>query len=170
MIDYLKIVWDIASFISTALVILSTLIAIYYCARGFVPVLIRLGNGLWKRRIALFASGDNLTSLKALLDDSRLFNKSNIKCISSAQDLEKAESADVFIVHWQDFNKYLDDVLKLKKERTALIIHAPPGQGAIPQDDMKKLELKKHVVVNNFRGRLLNDIVTSMITSGYEKN
>ena len=34
---------------------------------------------------------------------------------------------------------------------------------------MSLLDKKRNVVVNNFRGRLLNDIVVSMITTSYEK-
>jgi hypothetical protein len=34
---------------------------------------------------------------------------------------------------------------------------------------MRNLDGKRHTAVTNFRGRLLNDIVTAMITTSYEK-
>ena len=69
---------NILGYISTIIVILSAILATILCFRGFVPVLIRLGNGLWKRKIAIFAKNDALISLDSLLRDSKLFKHTNI--------------------------------------------------------------------------------------------
>jgi hypothetical protein len=34
---------------------------------------------------------------------------------------------------------------------------------------MKKIDGHRHTAVTNFRGRLLNDILTAMMTTAYEK-
>ena len=57
----------------------------------------------------------------------------------------------------------------MKADGTALIIYAPQEHGFIPKETMALLDKKRNVVVNNFRGRLLNDIVASMITTSYER-
>lgn len=160
---------DILGHISTLLVILSAIVATTLCFRGFVPVLIRLGNGLWKRKIAIFAKSDALVSLDNLLHDSKLFNHTNVLRIPSESDFGIAENASIFLVFWPDWKDEVEKILSRKKDTTALIVYAPQEQGPIPGPVMHMLEKHRNVVVNNFRGRLLNDIVTSMITTGYEK-
>lgn len=160
---------DIAGYISTIIVLVSALAAVILCFRGFVPVLVRLGNGLWKRKIAIFAKGDALISLENLLRDSKLFNHTNILKIPDESDFGVAEQATIFLVHWPDWNDDIEKIVCRKKDKTALIVYAPQELGQIPAPTMHMIERQRNVVVNNFRGRLLNDIVVSMITTGYEK-
>ncbi len=162
-------VLNVLGYISTVLVIVSAIIATVLCLRGFVPVLIRLGNGLWKRKIAIFAKNDALISLDNLLHDSKLFNHTNVLKVPSESDFGIAEDASIFLVYWPDWKDDMEKILDRKKDGTALIVYAPQEQGPIPGPVMHALEKHRNVVVNNFRGRLLNDIVISMITTGYEK-
>lgn len=141
----------------------------WYTLRGLFPALFRLGHGLWRRKIAVVAEGDTLSNLETLIKDSRLFNKKNIIRVAGSGEYEAISRASVILVYWADAAATIDDVLAHKREDTALIIYAPYKDGPIPIDVMEKLETRKHVVVNNFRGRLMNDIVTSMITTGYAK-
>ena len=60
---------------------------LYWWARGILPAVIRLGNGLAKRNIAIFAKSDNFTVLNNLLADSTLFNKKNIFSITQESAL-----------------------------------------------------------------------------------
>lgn len=156
-------------YLSTVIVLISAIVATVLCFRGFVPVLIRLGNGLWKRRIAIFAKNDVLLSLDSLLHDSKLFNHTNALKIPSESDFGIAENASLFLVYWPDWKDEMEKILSRKKDATALIVYAPQEHGPIPGPVMYMLEKHRNVVVNNFRGRLLNDIVVSMITTGYEK-
>ena len=148
----------------------ATVIALFLGVRAFIlwvrgisPVLVRLGNGLARRKIAIFAKGEMLPSLGALLDDCKLFSKANIVPIGTTGDIRKAENASVYLLNWMDFRDDIDEILRLKKDQTPLIIHAPPGE--IPRDMMAKIADARNVSVCNFRGRLLNDLVTGMITT-----
>lgn len=154
--------------VSTVIVIVSVILGFYAWGKGIFPALWRLGNGLSKRKIALLAKGDNLKSLKSLLVDSKLFNVRNIFEISSANDLGRAEQATLFLVYWHDWPNELDEILRVAKDTTALVVYAPQELGFIPQDKMKALNSKRNVMVSNFRGRLLNDIVTSLMTTSYQ--
>ncbi len=138
-------------------------------ADGILPALLRLGNGLAKRKIALFAKGDNASSLRNLLMDSKLFKAKNICEISKREDIGRAESATVFLVFWPDWTADLPEILRSKPDECALIVYAPYDKGRIPDAEMRDLDDKRHTAVTNFRGRLLNDIVASMITTSYEK-
>lgn len=148
---------------------LSMLVIIWYTLRGLFPALLRLGHGLWRRKIAIVATGDTLDNLGLLIEESKLFNTKNIIRVAGVDQYEAIARASVILVYWADAAASIDAVLSKKHEDTALIIYAPYKDGPIPPEVMEKLELRKHVVVNNFRGRLMNDIVTSMITTGYAK-
>src|SRR3989338_11262109 len=79
--------------------------------RGVFPALYRLGNGLAKRKIAVFAKGDNVNSLKTLLTDSGLFREKNIFAITKTEDLGCADNASVYLVHWHDCSDDMDEIL-----------------------------------------------------------
>lgn len=159
----------IVGIIETIVLVFGIGYAIFLWFRGILPAILRLGNGLAKRKIAIFAKGDNVSSLRSLLCDSGLFREKNIFEITQNGDLGKAEKASVYLVYWHDWVDNIDEILNKKPDECALIIYAPYDKGKIPDDQMKKLDGKRHSAVTNFRGRLLNDIVASMITTSYDR-
>lgn len=154
---------------STIVVAVSVFVAIVLWFRGILPVLLRLGNGLAKRKIVIFAKGDNVSSIKSLLLDSKLFNQKNIFEITNKGDIGKAEEASVYLVYWSDWADDITEILNKKPDKCAMVVYAPYDKGKIPDEQMKNLDGKRHTAVTNFRGRLLNDIVSFMITTSYEK-
>lgn len=159
----------IVGIIDTVVLVLALIWAFILWVRGISPALLRLGNGLAKRKIAIFAKGDNLNSLKSLLVDSKLFNAKNICDVTRVEDVGRAENATMYLVFWHDWVDNIAKILQMKPDECALIVYAPYDLGRIPDEQMKNLDGKRHAAVTNFRGRLLNDIVASMITTSYEK-
>ncbi|MBI5918143.1 MAG: hypothetical protein HY849_02040 [Nitrosomonadales bacterium] len=155
--------------VTTVVVIVETLVLIVLWSRGIIPAFWRLGFGLSRRKIAVFAKADMSSSLKDLLLDSRLFSARNITTITSEADAGKCERTTLFLVYWPDWAASIQEILDRKADGTALIIYAPQDKGLIPRETISLLEKRRNVVVSNFRGRLLNDIVVSMITTSYEK-
>ncbi|MEM8532084.1 MAG: hypothetical protein AAGF95_14660 [Chloroflexota bacterium] len=149
-------------YVSTIIVIISSITGVVLWARGILPVLLRLGNGLANSKIAVFARADNLSSIKNLLLDSGLFLEKNIVEISTKKDMGRAEGISLYIASWSDWENEIDAILSQKGDKTALMIYAPPG--SIPPDQMANLDEKRNVAVANFRGRLLTDIIVSIIT------
>jgi hypothetical protein len=154
----------------TAIIFLVTLVlGIYAWLKGIIPALWRLGNGFSKRKFAIFARGDTLTGLNSLLLDTEMFNKKNIIDISSENDFGRAERATLFLVSWDDWQQdKIDEILRAKKDSTALVVYAPKGPRSIPEAKFVELNNKRNVTVTNFRGRLLNDIVVSLMTTSYQ--
>lgn len=159
----------IAGTIDTILLIIASVYAVILWISGVSPAIYRLGNGLANRKIAIFAQGDNLNSLKNLLVDSKLFWNKNIITIPSMADIGRAEQASIYLVYWSDWANNINEILRIKPDSCALVIYAPYAEGPIPKERMIDLDGKRHTAVTNFRGRLLNDLVTSMITTSYEK-
>lgn len=160
---------NIAGYISTVIVLITVIASIVAWFRGILPAILRLGNGLSKRKIAIFAKGDNVESLQSLLTDSKLFRKKNIFKVTSKEDLGKAEAASVYLVHWHDWADDVPEILSKKPDKCPMIVYAPYDKGRIPDDQMKNIDGKRNTAVTNFRGRLLNDIVTAMITTSYNQ-
>ena len=109
-------------------------------------------------------------SLESLLLDSRLFRNRNLISIRDNGDIEKGRSATLFVVYWPDWIQDIVEILQQKKDGTALIVYAPQDKGIIPKETLTALNKKRNVMICNFRGRLMNDIVVSMITTSYEAN
>jgi len=156
--------------ITTLIFLVALLFAIIGWFKGIFPALLRLGNGLAKRKIAIFAKSDTLLSLTNLLVDSGLILERNVIKISKADDFGKAEGATLLLVYWPEWKDKMIEIRNIKKDGEALVVYAPRSGGPIPENIMSELDVKRNVTVVNFRGRLLNDIVTAMITTGYTKN
>jgi hypothetical protein len=160
---------DFVGWVTAVLFLLALALGIYTWFRGILPALIRLGNGLAKRKITIFAKGDHFTSLKDLLVDSKLFKAKNIIQVSTKNDFGRAEQSTLYLVFWPDWQIELTEILQSKKDGHALIVYAPQEFGFIPKEQMSDLSSRRNVMITNFRGRLLNDIVVSMITTSYEQ-
>ncbi|WP_297162160.1 hypothetical protein [Thermogemmatispora sp.] len=156
--------------ILTILALIAFVLSIYEWSRGVLKVLYRLGHGLARPKIAIL--GDKGNTIKSTLETSRLFNERRLILISSVDDLGRAESASLWLFHWWGEDpwgeKALERVLNFKKDSTALIVYAPHQEDrkSIPRlsdQMMEELSRHRHTIVNNFRGRLLNDVIVSLM-------
>jgi len=160
---------NFVGYLSTFIVIIAFIIGIVLWFKGILPVLFRLGNGLLKRKISIFAKSDNLFSLKSLLLDSELFTEKNVIEITSNSDFGKSEKSALFLIFWHDWEKEdIDNILNKKTDKTALVIYAPQDKGFISKEDFNKINKERNVTIANLRGRLLNDIISSLITTSYD--
>lgn len=153
--------------ISTLIAIVGFCYGIYVVLKGILPVWIRLGRGLHNRKIAIYAE-ENYNSLESNLIDSGIFKKNNIIQIHN-NSIEKGRDYTMMLVYYPECQDCLKSILKTKRDSDALIIYAPRENGDISKEILEKINLQRNSIIVNFRGRLLNDIVTSMITTVYEK-
>lgn len=134
---------------------------------GITPIVFRLGITLWKRRVAIFGSIEVFESIKASLTDSKIFKAGNIVLITS-DNIDKAKNETIFLVDWETFGNKIDQIFSARQNhQTAIVIYAKPQ--SIPQEKMNDIANRANTVVVNFRGRLLNDILTSLITTSYDR-
>lgn len=153
--------------ISTVLMVLFFCYTVFLIIKGVLPVWYRLGMGLSRRKIAIFA-GSEFESLKDMVIDSGIFKAKNILQISK-NSIKKAERETLFLLHWKEFHDKIDEILSIKRDSAALVVYAPKSDGPIESSDMEKINSHRNAIVVNFRGRLLNDIFISLITTSYEK-
>lgn len=158
--------------ITTILALVTLIGTIYTLARGNFPVWYRVGIGLRRRKIGVFAT-ENYDNLKDLLKDTKLFVARNIEKVTEL-DIDKAASYDIFLVSWEDSKDIIEKIVNLKTDKIPLIVYAPyqknaPDKGRVDENSMELINSKRNSVVVNLRGRLLNDIFTAVITSSFEK-
>ncbi len=150
--------------ISTAVLVSGAIYIIYLVVIGVIPVWWRLGIALSRNKIAIFADSDNFNDLEKILTDSKLFKEKNIVNIGTT-NIFSAESADLLLVYWPDFKDKLNEVLHVKNHSVGLVVYAPQEGGFIDKPAMAELNAHHNVTVTNFRGRLLNDVFVSMVTT-----
>lgn len=156
-------------YISTVIVLSTVGWRFYQSSKGVSRVLKGLGYGLANRKIAIFAKGAELSGLKQMLLRSTLFREHNLLEVQQLKDIGTAEYANVFLVNWPDWKDDISRILTKKGDNVPLIVYAPITSERIPTDMMSELDEHRNTAVTNFRGRLLNDLVTAMITTSYEK-
>jgi hypothetical protein len=158
--------------ITGGLTVCSAVIGILYRALcsllGISPLVFRIGKALWRRKIALFGNTEAFSKLSLCLIDSGVFKKRNIDHIPD-DNIDKAKNYTVYLVDWDSSNLKIDKILSSRKNHnTAVVIYAKPG--SIPNEKMSEIANQSNTVVVNFRGRLLNDLINSMLTTSFDGN
>lgn len=134
---------------------------------GVTPLALRLGIALWKRKVAVFGNADSFASFKLILIDSGIFKESNIDRID-LMDITKAKKFDIYLVDWASSSAYISAIFDCRpSEQTPVIIFAAPK--TIPDDELSSIANKSNTVIVNFKGRLMNDLLTSLVTTSYDK-
>lgn len=150
---------------SVLVVIIGSLSGIYLWVKGILPVIVRLGCALAKRKVAIFGDWEAYHTLRSYLAESGIFKEKNILYIP-LDNLEKARDKCIFLVDWKTAGHEINAILEKKGAlHTAMIIYASPG--SIPHDKMETIANKENTVVVNAKGRLLNDMLNCLITTSF---
>ncbi len=160
--------FEIMGAITTILMFISFVYGIacwFFC---ITPIAFRFGIGLQKREVAIFGNDKAFGELKECLTDARIFKEKNIIHIRD-NNIDKAKDKTFFLVDWSSLDNNIGMIFNVRKNhQTPVIIYAKPG--SIPQDIMSDIANRTNTIVVNFKGRLLNDILTALVTTNYNKN
>lgn len=133
---------------------------------GITPLVFRIGKAVWQRKIAIVGSSESYSSLKDVIIDAGIFKKNNVKHIP-LDNIDKVKEQTILLVDWETSGNQIDQIFNARKNHnTAVIIYAKAG--SIPPEKMSEIGNKSNTVVVNFKGRLLNDILNSLITTSFE--
>lgn len=149
--------------IFSLLTLLGFIASIFWIIKGVIPVWYRLGLSLSKRKIAIYAD-DRYDELKSILVDSGLFREKNIFKIGE-NDYGKIADFSLIIIHYKSAQSLADKILETKRDASSMIFFAPPDDGRVPPEHSNVIQTKRNTVLVNYRGRLLGDVFTAMITS-----
>ncbi len=134
-------------------------------ALGVSPLVFRIGKAVWRRKVAIIGGKDAFDALQECIIDTDIFKKQNVKHIQLT-NIEKVKVHTLLIIDWESCIDHIDEIFTNRKDHnTAVIIFAQPA--SIPPDMMIEYANKANTVVVNFKGRLLNDILNSLITTSF---
>lgn len=171
--QFLQIFIDIVGISTTIFAILLFVWAVMSWCMGVYPLFLRLGFGRWSRKIAIIASDEQYSSLKTDLIDTGVFREKNIYPIKK-NSLAKVKEATLALVHYQSFSEEeIRTILSNKKSNAGFIFYFPeftPPTTVIPPEMMKVINNQQFTTIVNMRGRLVNDIVTTLLSTSYEKS
>lgn len=169
--DNVKLFLEIVGLITTGISVLVLLTTIIAWFLGISPLLYRLGLGRWRRNIKILANIDNYNSLKGDLVDSGIFRDKNINQISD-QNLSKVKDSNLLLLHYKSFTAdQIKTILKNKKATAGMVVYFPDYSptNKIPEDINKLINNEPHCVLVNFRGRLINDVLVTLLSTSYDK-
>jgi hypothetical protein len=152
------------------LTVVFAVIGIFYrvvcIALGVTPLVFRIGKAIWRRKVAIIGSSEAFSSLKACITDTNIFKKNNVVHIP-IDNVDKSKEHTILLVDWETSGNQIDQIfLARKNHNTAVIIFAKAG--FIPSEKMAEIANRSNTVVVNFKGRLLNDILNSLITTSFD--
>lgn len=159
--------------ITAIVVLVGVVINFIFWILGIAPLLWRLGFGRWARKIAVVAKADVFSQLRQDLVDSGIFREGNISHIPP-MFLSEVKDRDLLLIHYQSFNEQeIKTILANKKAKAGMVFYFPEFSNRrgkrVPDKMLKQISNKENTTLVNFRGRLLNDIITTLITTSYEK-
>jgi hypothetical protein len=132
---------------------------------GVSPLVFRIGKAVWRRKIAVIGNSESFSTLNECIADSGVFKKNNVIHITT-ENIDKVKEYSVLLVDWESSGTQIDQIFMARKNHnTAVIIYAKAG--SIPHEKMAEIANKANTVVVNFKGRLLNDILNSLITTSF---
>lgn len=157
----------------TLVSVFAILTTIAFWILGITPLLWRLGLGRWTRKIAIVAGSEVYANLEKDLIDSGIFRKGNIYRISN-KSLSDVREHSLLLVHYQSFSeKEIETILDHKTSAAGMVVYFPSFSSKkgefIPNEMRDKISDTPNTTLVGFRGRLLNDLITTLITTSYEK-
>ncbi|MCA9358784.1 hypothetical protein KC926_01105 [Candidatus Kaiserbacteria bacterium] len=150
--------------VTAFLVLCSIVAAIIAWFLGILRPLYRLGLGLSRKRITIIANSEDSESLTNLIRNSKIFSDSRIRRICSREDAEDIRISDVVLYKYSGSPFTLREVLEKKDPNASIVVYAKPMEIKDPADWLLMDEFR-NVSVCNLKGRLLNDLLTLMMTT-----
>lgn len=169
--EYVKAFLEIVGLITTAVAVLAFFAAVISWILGISPLLYRLGLGRWRRKITVLADSNNYASLRDDLVSSGVFRSKNIDHVTD-KSLAKVKDSNLLLVDYGSFSdKNMKTIIKNKKSSAGMIVYFPDFSptNRVPDDVMKLINNEPHSVLVNFRGRLINDILITLLSTSYDK-
>ncbi|MCB0490704.1 MAG: hypothetical protein KDC99_19685 [Cyclobacteriaceae bacterium] len=169
--EAIKAFLELVGLITTLIAVLAFFSAVISGILGISPLLYRLGLGRWRRKITVLADSDNFASIRDDLVSSGVFRAKNIDHVTS-KGLAKVKESNLLLVDYGSFtDKNMKTIIRNKKSSAGMVVYFPDFSptNRVPDDVMKLINDEPHSVLVNFRGRLINDILITLLSTSYDK-
>jgi hypothetical protein len=170
-VDAIKAFLELVGLITTLIAVLAFFGTVIAGILGISPLLYRLGLGRWRRKITVLSNSDTFASLRDDLVSSGVFRAKNIDHVTN-NSLAKVSECNLLLVDYGSFtDKQMKTIIKNKRSSAGMIVYFPDFSptNRVPDDVMKLINDEPHSVLVNFRGRLINDILITLLSTSYDK-
>lgn len=168
--ETIKYFWEILNttvavigWVTAFILLASFVLALFAWFKGVLKPIYRLGLGLSRKKITVVAGIEDCESLINLVQNSRIFGTTITK-ICSREDAEDIRRADVILFKYSGSPFTLSEVLNKKNPEASIVIYAKPGEIREPTE-WSLMDEYRNISVCNLKGRLLNDLLTLMMTT-----
>lgn len=171
LINLIRLFLEVIGGITTLISLIIFILAVISWFLGVYPLFVRLGFSRWSRKIAIVADSQAYASLKSDLVDTGIFREKNIFQISDSS-LSKVKTSSLILVNYQSFTENeIKTILSYKKPTAGVIIYFPgfSNTNRIADDIRDLINNEPFTTTVNFRGRLINDILVTLLSTSYEK-
>ena len=154
----------ILAIIVSLITILSALWVLISKVWGFSELLKRFGT-IRSRKIAIIADPAALALLSADITNAKIIRQENI-CPIDVGHLDTVSDHRLILLNYGSVDEdQFRRILDKKQPNSGLIIYAPPPS-RLPDNLMSEIrDNHPYTLVVNFRGRLVNDVLTAMMTT-----
>lgn len=169
--EVIKAFLELVGLITTLIAVLTFFAAVIALILGISPLLFRLGLGRWRRKITVLSNSDSFASLRDDLVSSGVFRANNINHVTN-KSLAQVSECNLLLVDYGSFtDEQMKTIIKNKKSSAGMIVYFPDFSptNRVPDDVMKLINDEPHSVLVNFRGRLINDILITLLSTSYDK-
>jgi len=170
-VEAIRTFLEIVGTLTTLVAVLTFFGAVIAWILGISPLLYRLGLGRWRRKISVLADSNNFSSLNDDLVTSGVFRAKNIEHVTD-KNLSKVKDSNLLLVHYGSFDaSQIKTIISNKKSSAGMVVYFPDFSptNRIPDDVLKLINDEPHCVLVNFRGRLINDILITLLSTSYDK-
>ena len=136
---------------------------------GVFVVFKRLGLGRWYRKLLIVGSATDTTSLKKDLVDSVVFREKNVHEAGSRNLSDVKDASLILLDYWSMTESQVSTVLANKRKSAGLVVYSPMGGGRIPDNISEKINNEPFTTIVNMRGRLVNDLLVTLMSTSYDK-
>lgn len=171
-LETIRFVFEIIGILQIVIWLIKLIISFIAWILGILPLFKRFGFSRWYRKIDIVANSESYGRLRDDLLDTGIFRKTNINWIPSNSITKVADSSLLLIDYNSVSAEDIKNILSYKKAEAGCVFYFPefdPPKKTIPIEIMKEINNHPFTIVVNCRGRLINDILTTMLSTGYDK-
>ena len=166
--EIIRLFFEIVGMITTTAMIFGGIALFFGWFLGVFLVMKRLGLGRWYRKILIISTNDGGQTLKKDLVDSGVFREKNVT-IANDNSLADIKDSDLILYDYWKLPGCIDEVLRNKQKRAGLIVYSPANNQRMSADVVEMVNKEPFTVLVNMRGRLVNDILITLMSTSYDK-
>lgn len=169
IVRHVRLLFELIGIVATLVLLAGGIATFFGWSAGIFMVMKRLGIGRWYRKVIIVGSHSETSSLKKDLIDSGVFRERNISEADERNLADVKESSLILLDYWSLTSTQVATVLSNKEKSAGLVVYSPMGKGRIPDEISEKMNNEPFTTLVNMRGRLVNDLLITLMSTSYDK-